>query len=65
MAFKSSCDIDTVNKDDQICGMKFGSWTHNGSKLNLQLNGDAADTNTFVANNDWSLEGKFETSNIL
>lgn len=35
--WKSSCSIDITNFpfDSQICHMKFGSWTYDGTKLDL------------------------------
>ncbi|XP_059080783.1 neuronal acetylcholine receptor subunit alpha-7-like isoform X10 [Tigriopus californicus] len=57
--FKSTCKIDITwfPFDDQDCEMKFGSWTYNGFKLDLQLNGEEGDTSTYVMNGEWSLLG--------
>lgn len=45
--WKSSCSIDITNFpfDSQICHMKFGSWTYDGTKLDLafyQVNEDSS-----------------------
>merc|ERR1719499_2281410 len=48
--FKSSCQIDITwfPFDDQMCDMKFGSWTYDGFKLNLTLKDiGGADISTF------------------
>ena len=39
--FKTTCKMDMTwfPFDDQECKLKFGSWTHNGLKLNLKLTG--------------------------
>jgi len=59
---KSTCKIDRVNTEYQTCDLKFGSWTYNGFKLDLQTDdGDGVDLSTFVVNEKWdllSVEGK-------
>ena len=57
--FKSTCKIDLTwfPFDDQQCNLKFGSWTNNGWKLNLKLNGEEGDFSTFVLNGEWALLG--------
>ena len=37
--YTTSCKIDTTwyPFDEQSCDLKFGSWTYNGYKLNIQL----------------------------
>ena len=37
--YTTSCKIDTTwyPFDEQRCDLKFGSWTYNGYKLNIQL----------------------------
>ncbi|XP_064652958.1 neuronal acetylcholine receptor subunit alpha-7-like isoform X5 [Lineus longissimus] len=57
--FKSTCKIDITwfPFDDQFCDMKFGSWTHDGSKIDLQNQGDEGDTSTFIRNGEWDLRG--------
>jgi len=48
--------------------MKFGSWTYNGYKMDLQIQAEEADTSTYVLNGEWALLGvpgvltKFSTS---
>jgi len=57
--FKSTCKIDITwfPFDDQDCEMKFGSWTYNGFKLDLNMNGEEGDYSTFVLNGEWALLG--------
>merc|ERR1719429_49552 len=44
--------------------MKFGSWTYNGFKLDLQLkSGDGGDISTYVTNGEWALIGVPATRN--
>jgi len=54
---KSTCKLDLTYYpfDQQICDLKFGSWTYNGHKLDLKLNNDRGDTSTFVLNGEWML----------
>ena len=57
--FKSTCKIDMTwfPFDNQQCNLKFGSWTNNGWKINLELNGEEGDTSAFVQNDKWVLLG--------
>jgi nicotinic acetylcholine receptor len=57
--FKSTCKIDITwfPFDDQDCKMKFGSWTYNGFKLNLEIQAPEADTSSYVLNGEWALLG--------
>ena len=55
----SSCPIDITwfPFDDQNCTMKFGSWTYDGSKINLTAKYDSIDINTYKQNGEWKLLG--------
>ena len=55
----SSCPIDITwfPFDDQNCTMKFGSWTYDGSKINLTSMYDSIDINTYQLNGEWKLLG--------
>ncbi|XP_021371683.1 neuronal acetylcholine receptor subunit alpha-7-like isoform X1 [Mizuhopecten yessoensis] len=57
--FKSTCAINIAwfPFDEQKCTMKFGSWTHPGQLLDLQLESDKGDTSTFIRNGEWKLLG--------
>uniref|UniRef100_A0A8C4C4H3 Neuronal acetylcholine receptor subunit alpha-7 n=1 Tax=Denticeps clupeoides TaxID=299321 RepID=A0A8C4C4H3_9TELE len=54
---KSTCYIDVrwFPFDVQKCDLKFGSWTHNGWLLDLQML--AVDTSTYIPNGEWDLVG--------
>ena len=59
--FKSTCSIDIswFPFDDQMCNMKFGSWTHDGRYLDLQMEDEnGADVSNFIRNGEWDLIGK-------
>lgn len=58
---KSTCYIDVrwFPFDVQKCDLKFGSWTHNGWLLDLQMLD--VDTSTYIPNGEWDLVGKTET----
>ncbi|CAB3404268.1 unnamed protein product [Caenorhabditis bovis] len=60
--FKISCkmDITFFPFDEQICFMKFGSWTYHGFALDLRIaqNGTqepSADLSTYILNGEWHL----------
>ncbi|XP_018351615.1 PREDICTED: neuronal acetylcholine receptor subunit alpha-7-like [Trachymyrmex septentrionalis] len=58
--FKSTCKIDITwfPFDDQRCEMKFGSWTYDGSQLDLQLQDEnGGDISSFITNGEWHLLG--------
>ncbi|KAG5325740.1 ACHA7 protein, partial [Pseudoatta argentina] len=58
--FKSTCKIDITwfPFDDQRCEMKFGSWTYDGSQLDLQLQDESGgDISSFITNGEWHLLG--------
>jgi len=58
--FLSTCKIDIswFPFDDQLCSMKFGSWTYDSSGIDLQLDEDnAGDTSDFISNGEWQLIG--------
>lgn len=42
--------------DVQKCDLKFGSWTHNGWLLDLQMLD--VDTSTYIPNGEWDLVGR-------
>ncbi|KAM9356854.1 neuronal acetylcholine receptor subunit alpha-7-like [Symphorus nematophorus] len=54
---KSTCYIDVrwFPFDVQKCDLKFGSWTHNGWLLDLQMLD--VDTSTYIPNGEWDLVG--------
>ncbi|VDN59065.1 unnamed protein product [Dracunculus medinensis] len=60
---KLSCKIDITwfPFDDQMCHLKFGSWTYSGNFIDLQIstvdgNGSASmDTSYYVQNGEWNL----------
>lgn len=55
---KSTCYIDVrwFPFDIQKCDLKFGSWTHNGWLLDLQMM--EVDVSTYIPNGEWDLVGK-------
>ncbi|CAL8268809.1 unnamed protein product [Boreogadus saida] len=54
---KSTCYIDVrwFPFDVQKCDLKFGSWTHNGWLLDLQML--EVDTSSYIPNGEWDLVG--------
>ena len=41
----------------QLCSMKFGSWTYDGYRVDLQMEAEEADVKMFVINGEWDLIG--------
>lgn len=58
---KSTCKIDITwfPFDAQNCTLKYGSWTYDGSQIDLRLlNESGADLSAYVSNGEWDLIGK-------
>ncbi|KAK2169882.1 hypothetical protein LSH36_6g07048 [Paralvinella palmiformis] len=57
--FKSSCVIDITHFpfDEQVCRLKFGSWTYDGFKLDLAFFNEleAIDLNDYIVSNEWTV----------
>ena len=57
--FKSTCAIDIRNFpfDQQICHLKFGSWTYDGYKLDISFYDhlQEVDITDYVESNEWGL----------
>ena len=53
----SSCSINIkwFPFDDQECTMKFGSWTYDGSKVNLTNRNEEIDTSNYQPSGEWDL----------
>ncbi|XP_041364592.1 neuronal acetylcholine receptor subunit alpha-10-like isoform X2 [Gigantopelta aegis] len=68
--FKSSCSIDIRHFpfDIQSCHLKFGSWTYDGSKLDLQFlyNGkDGFEMTNYIRSNEWEILNSSAQRNVL
>ena len=57
--FKSSCSIDVTYFpfDAQNCTMKFGSWTEDLSRLNLQIVGNQSNKAAYWESGEWEILG--------
>jgi len=57
--FISACaiDIQWFPFDDQKCTMKFGSWTYDGTKINLTTKDDSIDISIYQTSGEWDLLG--------
>ncbi|XP_042553648.1 neuronal acetylcholine receptor subunit alpha-5 isoform X1 [Dipodomys spectabilis] len=55
--YKSSCTIDVTffPFDRQNCSMKFGSWTYDGSQVDLVLEDPDVDRTDFFDNGEWEI----------
>lgn len=54
---RSSCNIDITYFpfDDQICELKFGSWTYHGLEVNIVQMRDTADLNFYMKSSEFEL----------
>ena len=63
--FTSSCPIDIkwFPFDDQTCIMKFGSWTYDGTKIDLQVKDLLKDGSLdgYSRSGEWDLIGKLSS----
>ena len=64
--FTSSCPIDIkwFPFDDQFCELMFGSWTYDGTKIDLQIK-DGAETGSldgYSRSGEWDLLGQFHVT---
>ncbi|BFZ17533.1 hypothetical protein BsWGS_20572 [Bradybaena similaris] len=67
--FKSSCSIDIRHFpfDVQSCHLKFGSWTYDGSKLDLQFHYSEVsgfEMNDYITSNEWDIEESTADRNV-
>ncbi|VDD95814.1 unnamed protein product [Enterobius vermicularis] len=64
--FKLTCTVNIVwfPFDEQQCFMKFGSWTYDGSKLNLTEAENSFDTSNYMDNGEWILKNTSVTRAI-
>ncbi|XP_048736458.2 neuronal acetylcholine receptor subunit alpha-7-like isoform X1 [Ostrea edulis] len=51
--------------DTQICTLKFGSWSHSGSELDLYPSTDQADLTNLVLHNEWDVVSMKAIRNVL
>nr|XP_011439437.1 neuronal acetylcholine receptor subunit alpha-10 [Crassostrea gigas] len=54
---QSSCKVDVTYFpfDDQICKMKFGSWTYDGFQVDITNRSQEVDLSNYVVNGEWVL----------
>ena len=57
--FKSTCiiKIDDFPFDEQVCELKFGSWTYDESAVTLQNKSSTGQVDSYIKNGEWFLKG--------
>ncbi|CAF1236098.1 unnamed protein product [Rotaria magnacalcarata] len=55
--FRSSCKIDVTffPFDDQLCKLKFGSWTYDAAQVNLTKRRDQVDMTNYIRSGEWHI----------
>ncbi|CAF3914274.1 unnamed protein product [Adineta steineri] len=55
--FRSSCKIDVTYFpfDDQLCKLKFGSWTYDAAQVNLTKRRENVDMNNYIRSGEWHI----------
>ncbi len=63
---RSSCKIDVTYFpfDDQVCFLKFGSWTYSGLQLDLVNRTQEVDLANYVPSGEWQLRGAMVERNV-
>ena len=66
--FKSTCSIDITHFpfDEQTCILKFGSWTYDGFKLDVNFYDglEEVDVSDYIESNEWGLLGHPAIKNV-
>uniref|UniRef100_A0AAV2JBN3 Neuronal acetylcholine receptor subunit alpha-10-like n=1 Tax=Knipowitschia caucasica TaxID=637954 RepID=A0AAV2JBN3_KNICA len=64
---KSSCSVDVAffPFDLQQCVLTFGSWTHNGNQMDLNIELDSAEMADLVPNVEWQVLGMPAKKNVI
>ncbi|PAA85942.1 hypothetical protein BOX15_Mlig005119g9, partial [Macrostomum lignano] len=66
--YKSTCQVDITNFpfDQQSCHLKFGSWTYDGFKLDIQFyqNKSNISTDDYIQSNEWHIVALPATRNV-
>ena len=54
---KSECKIDVkyFPFDEQSCTLKFGSWTYNGKRIDIEAVNPTADLANYIENGEWEM----------
>uniref|UniRef100_A0A7E4ZR34 Neur_chan_LBD domain-containing protein n=1 Tax=Panagrellus redivivus TaxID=6233 RepID=A0A7E4ZR34_PANRE len=65
--FSTQIHITWFPFDEQICALKFGSWSYDGSKLDLVLaeEENGFDLSTYIRNGEWELTDKHAERHIM
>ncbi|UJR37392.1 hypothetical protein I4U23_030097 [Adineta vaga] len=65
--FKSICpfDIASFPFDTQSCTLKFGSWTHDESGINLTAESNKGQLDAYIKNAEWDLEDFSTVNNAI
>lgn len=68
--FRSSCyiDIEHFPFDEQTCKLKFGSWTYDGSKLDLMFHYNEVEgfeMTNYIPSNEWDIVNSSAWRNVL
>lgn len=64
---RSGCNIDITYFpfDDQLCELKFGSWTYNGLEVNVVQMSDRADLKQYMTSSEFELISAKAQRNVI
>ena len=64
---RSGCNIDITYFpfDDQLCELKFGSWTYNGFQVNVLEMAKEADLTSYMKSSEFQLVSAKATRNVV
>ena len=62
----STCSFDLTHFpfDEQVCYLKFGSWSYDGNQLNLLIYDEGVDISNYIKHEEWQLISYNSTKNI-
>ncbi|CAH3126205.1 unnamed protein product, partial [Porites lobata] len=55
LTFSCKINVNFFPFDEQLCSMKFGSWTYDGYRVDVQMENDEGDIKKFISNGEWDL----------
>ena len=58
-------DVTYFPYDDQFFFLKFGSWSHSGDLVDVEIRNDGVDLSNYIPNGEWELVATRATRNVI